>query len=313
MESLRDPKRVGNRFFVALSFREFLQPPWQAAQTVSDEAVEVVGWLVGWLHPMCFLGFPGVGTLKIFSGFRYIFFDGFELFELFCWLVDWLTVAFFLAEMNCKKNHEIMAEFLWFFLVKFSLAKNVDLDSFKRDDFFSHRWPPFLFQKRSFRCTFQTPSYLLIKYRHSGTVWILKGWISRIPRPLQKMGRFFRPHGSARFMHVKKTPMESFVYCMCMNMIYYVYIKIYQVMSVVYRKSWDTVSGTKVLSLKSLKSAQRLIVRGVGCRDILPLHPRNQWDHGLGRKRGNCESWSEDSIRCIFPLEDGGMDVFGRR
>lgn len=100
MESLRDPKRVGNRFFVALSFREFLQPPWQAAQTVSDEAVES-GWLVG--NPMCGSSCPRGWNLEDLD-FDTFYMNGFELFELFCWLVDWLTVAFFLAEMNCKKN-----------------------------------------------------------------------------------------------------------------------------------------------------------------------------------------------------------------
>jgi len=105
--------------------------------------------------------------------------------------------------------------------VKFSLAKNVDLDSFKRDDFFFtslpgtprptiykwmemvisnhflykdlvhhpietsiYKWlalgftsmtPHFFSKNVPLRWTFQTPSYLLIKYRHSGTVWILKG------------------------------------------------------------------------------------------------------------------------------------------
>ena len=169
---------------------------------------------------------------------------------------------------------------------------------------------PQFFQKRSFRCTFQTPSYLLIKYRHSGTVWILKGWISLKKTALaKKWVGFFQTKRLSNIHACKKTIMESFVYCMCMNMIYYVYIKIYQVMSVVYRKNWDTVSGTKVLSLKSLKTAQRLIC---GPKSRLLKVP---WGHKCGfvgisyyytpgingitawpQKGGNCESWSEDSM-----------------
>ena len=197
MESIRDPKRVG--FFRGSFVSRVPQPDPMAGGPDCfgwGPLQWLVGWLVGWLETRwCVESFRGLEPWRFFLDFDTFYINGlFELFELFCW-ANWLLAFRFPGGNELQKKSLVFwAEFLWFFLVKFSLAKNVDLHSFKKGWFFftsmTLRWT-----------TFQTPSYLLIKYRHSGTVWILKGWISRI-KTAQKMGRFFRPHGSATFMHV---------------------------------------------------------------------------------------------------------------
>lgn len=135
------------------------------------------------------------------------------------------------------------------------------------------------------------------------------------------MGRFFRPHGSATFMHVIYNHGGLYTVCVYEYDILCIYQDISSNVSSVPQigiqfQELKFYHSNHSKPLKDWFVGPRVgFWRFLGATYVALLGyptitPQESMGSRLGRKRGGIVSHGV-KIRCIFPIEDGGMDVFG--